>query len=379
VSLLHAVVKHVKTLLSIFILKMVNMSVQKSVLPLWEPPGCLSSSSHLGVLDNKFQGHPYSNLGKILEMVNTTEALPETLADVCNRLSNLSSSRAKAFIVPGATEYLWWEARECKEALEIAIGTRLLVSVEHSFKGCNCCPVIDPMVKSIVVPYPTYFHATDDNSILKHQSSVFRRSRPWLMTYWGGSHGKCCSAKVRDALRLACAHEPTCKKINVKNETHGLSKLPVCASQSKVTSAFALAYLHSEFCLSPPGDTPTRQMTFDALLSGCIPVFFSSCLHPWLIHETAYYPFLPRYHRTHFGAGDWAVVLDSRRISEGQESRAYLRDSLRNISTSKREEMRSIIVNHLPRLQYSANPLHTFDDAGAVYARLLRDINKKQM
>ena len=32
------------------------------------------------------------------------------------------------------------------------------------------------------------------------------------------------------------------------------------------------AYLASDFCLVPPGDTPTRRAFFDALLTGCVPV-----------------------------------------------------------------------------------------------------------
>lgn len=31
----------------------------------------------------------------------------------------------------------------------------------------------------------------------------------------------------------------------------------------------------SEFCLQPPGDSPTRRSFFDAMLAGCIPVIFS--------------------------------------------------------------------------------------------------------
>jgi len=33
-----------------------------------------------------------------------------------------------------------------------------------------------------------------------------------------------------------------------------------------------LTYLHSTFCLTPPGDGPTRKGLFDAMLFGCIPV-----------------------------------------------------------------------------------------------------------
>ncbi|KAH3816801.1 hypothetical protein DPMN_118324 [Dreissena polymorpha] len=32
---------------------------------------------------------------------------------------------------------------------------------------------------------------------------------------------------------------------------------------------------HSQFCLQPPGDSPTRKSFFDAILSGCIPILFT--------------------------------------------------------------------------------------------------------
>ena len=53
----------------------------------------------------------------------------------------------------------------------------------------------------------------------------------------------------------------------------------------------------------PPGDSPSRQALFDALLCGCIPVFFASCVHPaelaglLSVHDlelVAWYPGLTR-------------------------------------------------------------------------------------
>jgi hypothetical protein len=34
--------------------------------------------------------------------------------------------------------------------------------------------------------------------------------------------------------------------------------------------------LKARFCLQPPGDTPTRRSTFDAIVAGCVPVFFEN-------------------------------------------------------------------------------------------------------
>ena len=35
------------------------------------------------------------------------------------------------------------------------------------------------------------------------------------------------------------------------------------------------AFMGSVFCLQPRGDTQTRRSTFDAIIAGCIPVFFN--------------------------------------------------------------------------------------------------------
>merc|ERR1712196_608686 len=42
--------------------------------------------------------------------------------------------------------------------------------------------------------------------------------------------------------------------------------------------------VNSDFCLEPPGDTPTRSHFYVAILSGCIPVIFDGepgYLFPW--------------------------------------------------------------------------------------------------
>jgi hypothetical protein len=42
--------------------------------------------------------------------------------------------------------------------------------------------------------------------------------------------------------------------------------------------------LLSTFCLTPPGDTPTRRGFWDALLMGCVPVVFSELSRRWPWH-----------------------------------------------------------------------------------------------
>lgn len=58
---------------------------------------------------------------------------------------------------------------------------------------------------------------------------------------------------------------------------------------------FMRPMLQATFCLQPPGDTPTRRSTFDAILAGCIPVFFedqsAKTQYGWHLPEQQYSEF----------------------------------------------------------------------------------------
>ena len=63
----------------------------------------------------------------------------------------------------------------------------------------------------------------------------------------------------------------------------------------------------SQFCLQAPGDSLTRKSTFDSVLAGCIPVFFS----PHTVY-TQYEWFFP--------AGDvseYSVYIDENALKTG--------------------------------------------------------------
>jgi len=90
---------------------------------------------------------------------------------------------------------------------------------------------------------------------------------------------------------------------------------------------------------------------FECLISGSIPVFFTSCPGGDMVYERLYEPFLPRFDRTEFGLGTWAVVLDSRRAEneEGYTMAALARiardaDAIRKVQRT--------ILSLMPRLMY---------------------------
>merc|ERR1719230_2206585 len=88
-----------------------------------------------------------------------------------------------------------------------------------------------------------------------------------------------------------------------------------------------------------------------------------------------YEPFLPRFDRTEFGAGTWAVVLDSRRVLEEP---TYMKDELTLLAqdTEKLETMRETIIAFMPRIQYPriSQQLSRYQpDALKVLGRLMSD------
>jgi len=171
--------------------------------------------------------------------------------------------------------------------------------------------------KSISVPYPTSFHATTEEAFQHHVEWVRASSRPTLAVLYAKSHGRGPDGPaLRKALNAQCSASSSCLNLydlsppkQAKANAGGGQREPV------LTNAAVHAELRdATFCLEPQGDTPTRPQLFECLLCGGIPVFFSSCARPDLLYERIYEPFLPRHERTDFGCGQWAVVLDSRRV-----------------------------------------------------------------
>ncbi|KAL3680492.1 hypothetical protein R1sor_023448 [Riccia sorocarpa] len=99
-------------------------------------------------------------------------------------------------------------------------------------------------------------------------------------------------------------------------------------------------FLHSHFCMQPPGDSPTRRSVFDSLIGGCIPVLFNT--------YTAYYQYpwhLPE------DAKSFSVYVPSEDVMSG---RANVVEILKTISPEERAKMRARIIQEiLPGLLYS--------------------------
>lgn len=104
----------------------------------------------------------------------------------------------------------------------------------------------------------------------------------------------------------------------------------------------------SRFCLQAPGDSFTRRSTFDAMLAGCIPVFFS----PHTMY-TQYMWYLPDDRRS------YSVFMD-------KENSTQIEHELSRISESEVVQMRETIVDLIPSLTYAHPNATNYDLPDAV-------------
>lgn len=104
----------------------------------------------------------------------------------------------------------------------------------------------------------------------------------------------------------------------------------------------------SRFCLQAPGDSFTRRSTFDAMLAGCIPVFFS----PYTMY-TQYMWYLPDKKRS------YSVFMD-------EKNSTHIEHELLKISESEVVQMRETVINMIPSLTYAHPNATNYDLPDAV-------------
>ncbi|KAF6160325.1 hypothetical protein GIB67_019094 [Kingdonia uniflora] len=189
------------------------------------------------------------------------------------------------------------------------------------------------------VPYPTGFHPRSDTDIVEWQNYVGARNRTSLYSFAGATR-----ADIKDDFRGFVMNN--CYNESVKCRVVDCAKTK-CSNGS---SAILEAFLSSDFCLQPRGDSFTRRSIFDCMIAGSIPVFF------W--HRTAYYQynwFLP------VEPESYSVFIDRRDVKNGTSIRVVLE----KISKRDVERMRAKVIEYIPRLVY-AEPregLETIKDA----------------
>lgn len=205
------------------------------------------------------------------------------------------------------------------------------------------------------VPYPTGFHPASDADLEAWRAVVAAARRDTLVSFAGGRRTTdtgTVAVALRDRLVAECAAADDARCTVLDCGDVDCTRLP--------RLVWALN-LRSTFCLQPEGDNPTRRATFDALITGCIPVFFTA--------ESAYLQYtwhLP----TNFTS--WSVFMPA-------ESRELVVPVLAAIPEHQVRAMRETVVGFMENVVY-AMPGHdrerSFSDAiDIAIARALAMVN----
>ncbi|CAN1184243.1 Xyloglucan-specific galacturonosyltransferase 1 [Linum perenne] len=212
-------------------------------------------------------------------------------------------------------------------------------------------------VNDIGIPHPTYFHPHSDDDILSWQLRAMRSTRRSLISFAGAARPDQLD-NIRSMLIKQCvgSADGQCRFLNCSGGG--------CDKPETLVEMF----MESEFCLQPPGDSPTRKSVFDSLVSGCIPVLFS----PF----TAYYQYpwhLPEENEK------YSVFVDEEQV---RKMEVNVVERVMRIPVRRREEMRRFIVYELlPGLVYgdSSSELVKFQDSFSITVNnLIERVNRLQ-
>ncbi|MCD7460881.1 hypothetical protein HAX54_044647 [Datura stramonium] len=210
-------------------------------------------------------------------------------------------------------------------------------------------------VNDIGIPHPTNFHPQSDNDIIAWQDRIIKSNRSSLVSFAGAARPGA-PENIRSILINQCtsAKDQECRFLNCNSGS--------CNQPESIIELF----MESEFCLQPPGDSPTRKSVFDSIISGCIPVIFD----PF----TAYYQYswhLPEDHKK------YSVFIDQEDV---RNMKVNVVERLMQIPAKERENMRSYIVYELlPGLVYGdpKSKLEKFQDAFSITINnLFQRLNK---
>jgi xyloglucan galactosyltransferase MUR3 len=180
------------------------------------------------------------------------------------------------------------------------------------------------------VPYPTAFHPADDDDVFLWQERLRALQRPYLFSYAGARTGADDDKSISRHLADQCAVSGNCSLMEC---VRGAGSR--CESSATVMDHFQ----NSTFCLVPRGGSSTSRSNFDALLAGCIPVFF----HP----GTAYvqYPWhLPNNH------ADYSVYIPE---DDVRQKNVSVEETLSRIPPETVKTMREAVVGLIPTVIYT--------------------------
>ncbi|XP_071717972.1 probable xyloglucan galactosyltransferase GT13 [Rutidosis leptorrhynchoides] len=185
------------------------------------------------------------------------------------------------------------------------------------------------------IPYPTYFHPRSDEDIDDWQYRMRRRRRRALFSFAGAPRPKM-EESIRDEVIEQCVESPKCRLLKCSYDNSR------CYQPADVMRLFQ----SSVFCLKPPGDSYTRRSTFDSILAGCIPVFFTpgSAYVQYLWH-------LPK------EFDKYSVLINEEDVKRNNVS---IEGILSRIPARKVSRMRNEVIGLIPNVVY-ADPKSKLD------------------
>ncbi|CAN4088427.1 unnamed protein product [Withania somnifera] len=210
------------------------------------------------------------------------------------------------------------------------------------------------------IPYPTYFHPSSDDDVFQWQNRMRKLRRRVLFSFAGAPRPQLEDSIRSEIMEQCSASRRKCRLLECK-DLHNKCIKPVHVMK---------LFQSSIFCLQPSGDSFTRRSTFDSILAGCIPVFFTP--------GSAYVQYI------------WHLPKDYTKYSvlipedDVRKKKVSIENVLSKIPRQKVAAMREEVIRLIPNVVY-ADPrsrLETVEDAFdlAVKGVLERvDVMRKEM
>ncbi|KAL6641725.1 hypothetical protein ACP70R_019906 [Stipagrostis hirtigluma subsp. patula] len=193
--------------------------------------------------------------------------------------------------------------------------------------------------RDFAVPYPSYFHPASAGEVAAWQARARAAPRPFLFAFAGARRPNGTLA-IRDRVFDACEAAAARGRCGMLDCSHGLEGSITCRTARKLITLFASA----RFCLQPRGDSFMRRSSIDAVMAGCIPVFF---------HEISTFKRQYRWHERPAGSSaderPYYVLIDPDDVEEG---RVDIEEALGRYTDEEVAAMREEAIKMIPRFMY---------------------------
>ena len=196
----------------------------------------------------------YYGSGKVFLSLETRRAYEAAVRSSLLRSARWRRCGGCDHVVVSARSFVEVEATAQRPRLgQFAVGDPFWANVSKLGHGAPLRGAADHVYG---VPYATFLHPRSAADLDAWRTHALASPRTISATLVAGARSH------RRRVVEACAGAADCAFVECVD---GCAE---CCSPRRVVEA----YLAADFCLVPPGDSPTRRAFFDALLAGCVPV-----------------------------------------------------------------------------------------------------------